>query len=358
MQEISLQNFKKDIDSIREYIKYIKLINNIGLKNRDSTENSLEKSPLENSLKEFSEHLHFFSKDKKLFEYKAIVISLYGVLEKYIGVWIQEHIDTLPSLIPNYDKLPEKIRKNHFDLSIKLISLIREDRFSKYEHLKKEDVLTRLSSCIDSPLEYKLNTDSFSPFSGNLKHVKIVEAFQPLDIDLVKKLKINNNFCNFLKKNYGGNIANKGNELFVKIDDLVTRRNDIAHGVNIDDILNITEFDDYIEFLENYGQAIFEILIEKEIEYEASHLCIKIQNIKGVYKKGSILCFEIENNKIKVGDNIIIKITDDSFIKKEILGIQKDKEAFDELDITDKIDIGVNLDGGITQNQIFYIKQK
>lgn len=358
MQEISLLNFKKDIHSIREYIKHIKLINSIPLNNRDLSENALEKlSPLENSLKEFSQHLHFFSKDKKLFEYKAIVISLYGVLEKYIGIWIQEHIDTLPNLIPSYDKLPPKIHKNHFDLSIKLISLISENRFDKYEHLRKEDVLIRLSSCINNPLGYKLNSDSFTPLSGNLKHSKIAEAFKPLDIELTKKLKDNLQFSEFLKEKYGNSIANKGDELFTMIDDLVTRRNDIAHGVNIDDILGITEFDDYIDFLEKYGQAIFETLVEKEIQYEALFSYTKISNIKGIYKQGSILCFEMESNKIKVGDNIIIKTTGDFFIKKEILEIQKDNQEFDELDITDKSDIGINLGGGITKNQIFYIKQ-
>jgi hypothetical protein len=252
--------------------------------------------------------------------------------------------------------LPEKIRENHFNLSIKLISVITENKLSKYEHLKKEDVLIRLSSCINKPLDYKLNSDSFTPSSGNLKHSKIAEAFKPLDIELVKKLKSNLQFSEFLKERYGNNIANKGEDLFILIDELVSFRNDIAHGVEIDSILGLTEFDDYIDFLERYGQAIFETLVEKETEYEASFLYTKIVNIKRVFSHGSVLCFEIENSKIKVGDYIIIKNPDNYFIKKEILEIQKDKEAFDELDITDKIDIGINLGSGITKNQIFYIK--
>jgi len=125
MQNISLLNFKKDIGNIKEYIKHIDLINRVAINSRYSSESSL---------KEFGEHLHNFSKDKKLFEYKAIVISLYGVLERYISIWIQEHIDRLPDLILSYNDLPEKIHKNHFDLSVRLISMISENRFSKYEH--------------------------------------------------------------------------------------------------------------------------------------------------------------------------------------------------------------------------------
>jgi hypothetical protein len=300
MQEVSLQNFKQDIDSIMEYIKHIGLINNIGLNYRDSTENLL---------KEFSEHLHFFSIDKKLFEYKSIIISLYGVLEKHINIWIQEHINGISNLISSYSDLPEKIRKNHFDLSINLISLIIKEK-DKYAYLQKEDILTKLSLCINNPSNYKLNADSFTPVSGNLRHSKVVESFKLLDIELIKKLKDNVQFSEFLKEKYGSNIANKGDELFTTIDDIVTRRNDIAHGVNIDNILGITEFDDYIEFLEKYGQAIFETLVEKETEYEASYLYTQIGSVIKIYDK-RILCFEIENNKIKVGDKIIIKTTND-----------------------------------------------
>lgn len=346
MQDSSLLNFKKDIINTREYIKHIDLVNKIEINNRD---------PSDSSLKEFNEHLRSFSKDKKLFEYKAIIISLYGILEKHIGIWIQEHIDTLPSIIHNYNNLPKKIHDNHFNLSIKLISLISENRHSKYEHLKREDILIRLGSCINNPLEYKLNSDSFTQSSGNLKHSKIVEAFKPLDIELVKKLKNNSKFSEFLKEKHGGNIANKGDELFSKIDDLVIRRNEIAHGIDIDNILNITEFNDYIEFLENYGQAIFEIIVEKEIQYEASFLYAEIASIKHIYNH-AILCFEVENNTIEIGDHIIIKNTDEYFIKKEILKIEKNKESFVKLTITNKTDIGVNLGEGITKNQIFYMK--
>jgi hypothetical protein len=362
MQKISLLNFKKDIDSIREYIKHIKLINNIALNNRELSENTLEtSSPLENSLKEFSEHLYSFNTNKKLFEYKAIVISLYGVLEKHIGIWIQEHIDTLPNIIPSYDKLPDRIYKNHFDLSIKLISLISENKFSKNEQLRKEDVLIRLSSCINFPSDYKLNSDAFIPLSGNLKHLKIVEAFRLLDIELVKKLKNNISFSTFLKEKYGERkyldyIDKKSDKLFIIIDNLVSLRNDIAHGVDIDDILGITEFDNYINFLENYGEAIFETLVEKETQYEASFLYTQIVNIKKIHGK-RLLCFELDNNKIKVGDDIIIKTKDDYFLKKEILEIQQDNVAFSELNITEKADIGINLGSGITESQTFYIKR-
>lgn len=347
MQDISLRNFEDDINNIKEYIKHIDLINGIEKNNRDSRIGSI---------KAFNENLYVFGRSKRLFEYKAIVITLYGVLEKYIGVWIQEHIDTLSNIILNFEDLPEKLRTNHFNLSIKLISLIIENRYAKYEHLQKEDVLINLSSCIKKPLEYELNGNAFSPLSGNLKHSKIVEVLKPLDIELVPKLKVNNEFSQYLKDKYGGNISNRGDDLFTPIDDLVIRRNDIAHGMDIDDILNISEFDYYIEFLASYGKAIFETIAEKEIQYEAKFLYKKIANVKGVFRHGSILCFEIENQKIEKGDHIIIQTPEKYFLKKKILEIQENGIPFDKMDIAMKTNIGVNLGSGITAKQKFYIK--
>lgn len=156
---------------------------------------------------------------------------------------------------------------------------------------------------------------------------------------------------------YGGKIANKGNELFQVIDDLVLHRNDIAHGNQIDNILNITEFEDFIEFLEKYGKAIFETLVEKEIQYEAKHLYNKIIKIKGVFKNGSVLCFEIENNTIDKGDFIIVETPDNNFLKKEILEIQRNNVSVIKLNVTSKTDIGVNLGNGINKKQKFYIRQ-
>jgi len=169
MLDIFLKNFEDDIASIREYIEHIHLINNIAENNRQSSEGSL---------KAFNNHLSSFGSSKKIFEYKSIIVSLYGILERHINIWIREHIDRLPKLILNYDHLPEKLQKNHFDFSIKLISLIAENRFAKYESLKKEDILFKLNDCLKNTDSYSFNSEAFMPSSGNLKHSKIVEAFR------------------------------------------------------------------------------------------------------------------------------------------------------------------------------------
>lgn len=348
MQSETLKQFENDVDRIREYINYINLVNKIGIS-----------APVSNdtALIELREHLHSFGVDKRIFEYKSITISLYGILEKHIGVWIKEYISRLPKIINNYNDLSDKFKKDHFNLSIKLLALIGENKHSKYESIRKESVLSKLSSCIENPFKFQLNSDAFYLSTGNLKHAKIAEALSYLDIKLTASLKVVGQRPKGFLCNSTSNIESKGDELFGLIDDLVTRRNDISHGEDVDNILNVTEFSRYVEFLEGYGQAIFQILVEKITQIEADYLYKKIDNVKGVFKKGSVLCFELENNEICVGDNIIVNLVDGGFIKKKIIEIERDSEQFDKLSVKKPELIGINVGDGITKNQTFFIKK-
>ena len=343
----TLDLFTKDIKDIREYMKYIELVNNI---------ESSTPTASDIALIELKDHLKTFKVAKKIFEYKSITISLYGILEKHIGVWIKEYLNHLPNIVSNYNNLTNKFREDHFSLSVKLLGLIGEKRYAKYEHMDKEKVLSKLNSCIVEPSGFQLNSDAFYLQSGNLKHIKISEALAYLDIKLTLTLKIiGMRPGGFLDSKFV-NIENKGDELFQLIDELVERRNDIAHGEDIDSIIKVTEFEDYVDFLEGYGKAIFQALNERLIKFEAEHLYQKIENVYNIYGH-SILCFEIENNEISVGDSIIVNLLDGGFVKKKITEIQKDSESFQTISSEEPTYIGVNLGGGISKGQTFFIKK-
>lgn len=298
MEKISLENFKKNIDNIREYIKHINLVNQVEEENQNIETNS--------SIQSFVKHFHNFKTEKKLFEYKAIIISLYGLLENTISQWIQEHINNISYIVGDYSTLNKNFKKEHFNRSIKLIDLINEKRYSKFENIPKEDILQRLSQAITNPNNFKLNSEAYIPLSGNLKHIKVVEAFKPLNINL-------DIFENTLHRE------------IIKIDDLVTRRNDIAHGVNIDNaILDTTILQDYINDLETYITSLFKILSAKEVEYAFEHQSkIYIGETTEVFEKGTVCIVKIKDIEIKVGDTLFIEKANKALIAT-ILNIQKD----------------------------------
>lgn len=347
MNTETLDLFIKDVNDIREYIKYINLVNDI------------ERSTFtlnDTVLTGFRNHLRGFGVSKKVFEYKSITISLYGILERHIGIWIKEYLTHIPNIVNNYNELSDRFREDHFNLSMKLLGLLCEKKYAKYENISKENVLSKLHSCITKPSGFQLNSDAFYLQSGNLKHAKISEALAYLDIKLTSMLKMIGRRPQGFLYDKKAQIDNKGDELFKLIDELVERRNDIAHGEDIDNILHINEFDIYVNFLEGYGKAIFQVFSEKLIELEANHLYKKVEKVHGIYQS-SILCFQIENNEIHVGDSIIVNLVDGGFAKKKIIEIEKDRMKFPNLSIQDPQDIGVNVGNGISKGQTFFIKK-
>ncbi len=360
MQEASLESFKRELDEIKEYINHIGLIDKIEREGRVNRKNLSGKNKTRDykkknkALIEFSAHLNEIRIAKKTFEYKSIIISLYGVIERYIGFWLREHISNLPEIVPNYSSFSNKFRENHFSLSIKLMTLISEGRFSMNEDLRKEDVLVRLNNCLHhtDDGDYELNSDAFLPQSGNLKHSKIVEAFRSLEIELNTNLKDDYDFSMLLKEKFGEKFTQKGEGVYRLIDELVDRRNVIAHGGQVDEILNATEFDEYFEFIDSYGNAIFSVLEKTENKFEAEHKFKKIENIVKIINS-KICCFEIENSEIEVGDYIIIN-TNKSFVKKEIRTIQLEGKDYNHLKIREKCNIGIEIDGGLKDNRDVY----
>jgi len=355
MEITSLEDFKKELNHIRDYLKHIEYVNNVisysGLAN-DSDE-------IKNLLNTLKEHSKNFSIARKRFEYKATIISLYGLLEKYIEAWIKEYLDSLSRLVPDYNLIDEKIRNHHFDLSLKLINTITSRESAKYQHITKEEVLNNLNSCMVSPKKYQINSEAFVLLSGNLKHNKIVELFGYLNIDLNAKLVNNESLNNQIGLSKERITQTQKDVLYEKINDLVERRNEIAHGSEkLDNLLDISELEPYIDFLEVYGQAIFEVLYEDLIKQESVHTFQKVEKIIDIFNNQILaLAFEIENYSINVGDMIIIETPEGKFEKKSILEIQLEGKSYLTLQILEKKNIAVKLNPKLKKNQIFYIKK-
>jgi hypothetical protein len=347
----SLENFTREINQIREYLKHIQYVNDVSAYAVLETDNE----QIRNLLNTLKEHDRSFRTDKRIFEYKASIISLYGLLEKYVELWIKEYLDSLSNVVPEYNKIDQKIRDNHFELSLKLINTITSRETAKYQHFTKEEVLKKLNDCIVNPTKYQINTDAFVLLSGNLKHNKIVELFNKLNLDLNDELLKNEELKNEIGLNQNTISRIEKDILYNKINDLVERRNQIAHGSEeVDDILSISELEPYIQFLEKYCQAIFQTLFEQVIKNESIHTFQKVENVIKIFGN-KVLAFAIENYTIKVGDMLIIQTKEGRFYKKPILTIELNNQREPEFTITEKTKIAVSVDYKIKDNHTFYI---
>lgn len=286
-------------------------------------------------------------------------------MERYIEIWIEDYLKAI-SKLALYSELDKKIQEAHFKLSIGLIHRIM-DKWDKYDSLSREDVLKNLHHCAENKANYKINTTAFTIRSSNMKHKRIVEIFGNLNIKLNEKL-IQNEALNQeigLAPNKITRIEQ--DTLYAKLNYIVDRRNDIAHGVEIDSLLRNSELIPYIDFIEKYCQAIFDVLMQEYFRLESIHKFQQIEVVHKVWKK-STLGFEIEKHTIgeaftlfeviSEGDVIIVETTDGRFYKKPILELQKENVRYPSLLITDKTNIAVRVEPPINKNCKFYIERK
>jgi hypothetical protein len=349
----SIENFNEEVEQIKEYLLHIDHVNKV----LESPIPTTSDEAALNELHNLKEHYKEYKTDKKIFEYKAVIISLYGLLEKSIEFWVQDYLDALSVIIPSYQDLNNRIIENHFDLSLKLINIITTQQRDKFQHITKEDVLKKLNFCIENKENYKLNTEGFIISSGNLRHSKIAELFNLIDVNVNNGLKRSDSLNELIKRELGVENINdlKTDILYRKVNNIVDRRNEIAHGAErIENILKNSEFTDYINFLSAYCQAIYNTLYEEMVSYESIHKFKRFSHIKGLWNN-NILGIEIEKYKIKVGDMLIIKTADNRFIKSPILSIQINNVPLDEVSSVEKMDIAIKVDAHLLENQEFYL---
>ncbi len=349
MNQSLLKNFREELDFIEKYLEHIDLINEIAKKSKNSNDDLLIN---------LYQNLKDFSSSKKVFEYKSIIISIYGLLEKYISLWIKDFIEDTSKKVKKYETLSDKFKKSHYEQTIQLLLKIIEGKNSKFEGIDEKLLISNINSCINGLEDFSLNVDSFVPFSGNLKHNIINLSFKSFDINLEAELKKDLKFSNYLEINFGKNYTNKESEiLFEKINNLVDRRNLIAHGSEIDDILEKSEIVELIEFLRLYCESIFSILDNNSIKYELEDFRkIESTNIIDVFNN-EILAIEVNNFKVKLGDYIIVRKSDESFEKNQIIEIQIDKKSFNEIDIYSNTKIAIKVDKTIKKNFEYYINK-
>lgn len=317
---LSLKEFEAEISELRQHLQYIQNI---------STEIG-EKSSL---------YMYVNSVTKRTFNYKSLIISLYGIVENYSDKFIKAYLENLTAIISEYSNLKEVIKKKNIRNSADLTLKVFDNKYLKYKHLKEVDLIKNLNSCLTDVPNYLLNYDGFTILSGNMKHAKICELFKQIDLDLNQEFRKHTDF----------NLSNSENQ-FIKLDELVEMRNEVAHG-SVISLMDPSQIVEYVNFIEKYFKSLYKILAidleQEKLKYWTKFHCIEIENAK-VFS-GNIVGFSnLKNIPVTNESLIIIMKSDGSFQSAEILNIK----SFDNNDLTLKLKSNTNLTG----NRKFFYK--
>ena len=297
-------------------------------------------------------------RSKKVLEYNLCIVTLYGILERYIEDICIQYLELVASHVSHYSKLPVKIKNNHVNLTS---SVMQKLGYPKYKNVALETLVKNLNDCINDD-QCSLNAIVFADHTANFRHSVVIQMFNRLNIDeLSSKLKQSPLIHDYLELNYGtdnDNVRLRDTTVFGIIDQLADRRNDVSHGVdNGEPILSLSNIRDYVDFVKIYGESILDVLAAEELSYLLENNFSEVSTI-AVFNN-IILCIKLEDNSISIGDEIVVQTPDERLYKSTVNNIQINKVDKDDITAApgEAIDIALLLDRKVKDNYKFYLKK-
>ncbi|MGL5931906.1 MAG: HEPN domain-containing protein [Cetobacterium sp.] len=322
----SVEIFLNELNEIDNYINYL-----------EATREILRLKYNAEILKNFKKNHNKIKVKIRQYEYKLLIISVYGSIEKLFENTIKEYIEKLNKNITEYGELPLKIRENNFLFSAKLIEKMTKS--SKYTNvIEKEEIIEKLYTTIKKVENYELNAISFTDHSTNFRLNSINEFFSKVDIIQINdKIKLNKFFNE--KKEEASLIEME----LLEFDNLAERRNRVSHGENEDEILSIDEIKNLIRFFKIYGETLKQVL-NNEFFKIIENKGILLGKTSILYNK-KIIGFRLKNIEFEKGDFILVNGQVSKIINIRVnnnedyskIKLINDEEADVSLELEDKI---------------------
>jgi len=300
--------------------------------------------------------------NKSQYDYNMVIVSLYGYLERYIEDLIGEHLDQVVDVVARFSDLPASVQEKHLPLSLELAR--KADR-QKYESSARPDeIISKLHSCYASPDKYNLNVLAFAQHSANFRQSVITQTFAQCGIaDVAQGVKQSEPFISFLRKenpelDVNLFIGKENDVVFSRLNDLAERRNDVAHGSIVDEILSRDILREYVDFVEAYAEGLGLFVFERTLPFmlpSSVRLGTAIEVIDN-----RIVCVNLLGGEISVGDMIIARTQDTRRPYKggPIREIQRENISLEKITGGPGVQIAMLVDFGAKQNHEFYCFQR
>lgn len=292
--------------------------------------------------------------------YIVAIVTLYGLVERYAISAISDYVTEISRLSGGYEHLPEKLRANHLQASLRLTEGILKDKYRIDESC--EQVISNLYSCLPGSASFKLNSSAFSYHRGNITFGKLAEMLAGIGVVLHPRRVVNTqSYSTHLGKLYPDRNINALSDhelgpLIDSLDDLVERRNSVSHGaLQVDAIESIDLLKERCRFVKALASSLYEIMTDEILRYEVSRgVAVRIGRPIAVFKNGAIGIRLI--GSVATGDRVFAlgKVGFDSPAFGKILSLQVDGNPLDRVESNSSINVGVMTDFKPFRKRVYY----
>jgi len=288
---------------------------------------------------------------RKRFDYAAFVVALYASFEKFIEGLVAAYVQ-LESRRLQYSELPKKLVDKHLAWTAEVLYRGRIGK-GRYANLEAPALVKNLFECLSNTLPYTLNMESVVAHDRNLKVHEIDELFAAVGLDQI---------CDHARKgdalvkwyqdiNEIPSVSQDGvsfQTIKERIEDIVERRNQIAHGGGTpDELPGVDKMQETISFIQAFSKSIFAIVVNLYLKnHHKEGIQLVLRQNEGLYKNRKVIIINPPDQRIFCGQPIFVLRETNGARWGRIQGLQIDDEKVSEIEanISAPNGIGVELD--------------
>lgn len=231
------------------------------------------------------------------FNFRANVITLYGVFEQFVEDSIKEYVDELSHFFSSFDLLNDKIKKEYVE---KWKGLHGKLNYVKFSNIDENRMIETLYETVVEN-NNQILAECFLLNGGNYKHEYIANMLNNLGLNDYKS-------CIAKYQPLKDYFEDESHTDCSKLDELVNCRNEIAHGANYDNIWSIDIFLSYLDFLVLYGETLTNYLNDKLLkEYWDKYSIGKVIKPYNYYNANKVFEFHLNDMLLFRQQKIVIK---------------------------------------------------
>ena len=349
MFQALLLKAKDNIFTIRSIIKTNENLRRIILKDSNiETQTSEDYVKLLNKIKEDIPKI----REWRIYDHCAAVTKLYAIYENFVEDLIRDWLRLLPKLYSSYLDLDERIKNTH---QLGVGRLLLDLNKNRYEHLSIEEVVNSLFLGVNDAEIYELLPDAFLFHEQNLRREILDKLLADAGvfnswtwIDKHKSIK------NFVKEIRGSQNTAEG-----ELNELISYRNDAAHGAVIDEFLGFNSLLELCDFVESLCQSLtdlftYQVIKRKETIGEAR----KIGKITEWFKNPQAGIVKIDNITLSIGCNLYLVSKKLAWCQSAVISsIKIDNISVGEVETVNEKEIGLKFDVNARKGLDLYIFQ-
>lgn len=286
---------------------------------------------------------------RREFEYRSIVVALYGLIEQLVEAGVSSFIEHQNQVSARFADLPEALRNNFQQVAMSLLNRLEQTRFR--DRLTAKSIIASMHACHEG--HASLLPEAFVLHTSNVRSQMVSELLSRLGSQgFQQRLERSPRIDAIVDLAPGKARSDIANETTSLVDDLAVKRNEVAHGA-ISTFLGNSALLPYVAAVEAFGLAVCDELVLLSLlgaEPRGIYLGSPIKVINN-----QIVCVSVTNGRVRRGDYLLVRTANniEPFKQGEILEIQVDNLSVEEVVAPPMVNAGLRVCIRCKDNQTY-----